>query len=60
MRLEDILKRLKEIAERMENPDIGIDEAMELLEEGAGLYREAKTRLEEYRLRIEELTGDEE
>ena len=44
---EKSLTRLEEVVKRMEGPDLSLDEAMKLFEEGVTLSRECQKQLEE-------------
>jgi exodeoxyribonuclease VII small subunit len=50
---ERSLTRLEEVVKRMEGPDLSLDEAMKLFEEGVTLSRECQKQLEEAEGRVE-------
>jgi exodeoxyribonuclease VII small subunit len=50
---ERSLARLEEVVRRLESPQLSLDEAMELFEEGVGLSRECQKQLEEAEGRVE-------
>lgn len=50
---EKSLLRLEEVVKRLESPDLSLDEAMKLFEEGVKLSRECQTQLEEAEGRVE-------
>ncbi|MGA7918784.1 MAG: exodeoxyribonuclease VII small subunit [Candidatus Acidiferrales bacterium] len=50
---EKSLLRLEEVVKRLESPDLSLDEAMTLFEEGVKLSRECQTQLEEAEGRVE-------
>ncbi|HEX2777140.1 MAG TPA: exodeoxyribonuclease VII small subunit [Candidatus Acidoferrales bacterium] len=50
---EKSLARLEEVVKRMEGPDLSLDEAMKLFEEGVTLSRECQKQLEEAEGRVE-------
>jgi exodeoxyribonuclease VII small subunit len=50
---EKSLIRLEEVVKRMESPDLSLDEAMKLFEEGVTLSRECQKQLEEAEGRVE-------
>lgn len=47
MNLEDKLKKLKEITEKLEKGDVGIDEGIALFKEGSELAKECYVALKE-------------
>ncbi len=55
---EVAIARLEAIAERLENPDTPLEEAVGLFEEGVALARLCADRLEAAELRITELRPD--
>jgi len=55
---EKDLKRLEEIAARMEGQDVDLDESMKLFEEGIKLSRLCSKKLDEAEKKVEILTGD--
>ena len=50
---EKSLARLEEVVKRMEGPDLSLDEAMKLFEEGVTLSHECQKQLEEAEGRVE-------
>ena len=50
---EKSLTRLEEVVKRMEGPDLSLDEAMKLFEEGVTLSRDCQKQLEEAEGRVE-------
>ena len=54
---EEALQRLEEIVHRLEEGEIGLDEALARYEEGAGLLRRCYDLLERAERRIELLSG---
>ena len=50
---ERSLVRLEEVVRRLESPQLSLDEAMKLFEEGVGLSRECQKQLEEAEGRVE-------
>ena len=50
---EKSLGRLEEVVKRLESPDLSLDEAMKLFEEGVKLSRECQRQLEEAEGRVE-------
>ena len=50
---EKSLARLEEVVKRLESPDLSLDEAMKLFEEGVRLSRECQKQLEEAEGRVE-------
>ena len=50
---ERALARLEEVVRRLESPQLSLDEAMRLFEEGVGLSRECQKQLEEAEGRVE-------
>ena len=53
------LKRLEEIAEKLERPDIDIEEALVLLEEGMKLHKECNQKLTQYQTKIKDILKEE-
>jgi exodeoxyribonuclease VII small subunit len=53
--IEDALKRLEAIADRLEDPELDLDEAVRLYEEGLRLYERCAKRLDAAELRITQL-----
>ncbi len=50
---ERSLARLEEVVSKLESPQLSLDEAMKLFEEGVGLSRECQKQLEEAEGRVE-------
>ena len=50
---ERSLARLEEVVRKLEIPQLSLDEAMKLFEEGVGLSRECQKQLEEAEGRVE-------
>jgi exodeoxyribonuclease VII small subunit len=50
---EKSLTRLEEVVKRLESPDLSLDEAMRLFEEGVKLSRDCQKQLEEAEGRVE-------
>ncbi len=50
---ERSLARLEEVVRKLESPQLSLDEAMGLFEEGVGLSRECQKQLEEAEGRVE-------
>jgi exodeoxyribonuclease VII small subunit len=50
---ERSLSRLEEVVRRLESPQLSLDEAMKLFEEGVALSRECQKQLEEAEGRVE-------
>ena len=50
---ERSLTRLEEVVRRLESPQLSLDEAMKLFEEGVALSRECQKQLEEAEGRVE-------
>lgn len=50
---ERSLARLEEVVRRLESPQLSLDEAMKLFEEGVSLSRECQKQLEEAEGRVE-------
>lgn len=57
---EEKLKRLEAIARRLEDPEVPLEEALRLYEEGISLVRHCEAFLKEARMRVEVLirTGE--
>ena len=54
---EKSLARLEEVVRRLESPQLSLDEAMKLFEEGVELSRECQKQLEQAEGRVEILLG---
>ena len=50
---ERSLARLEEVVRRLESPDLSLDDAMKLFEEGVALSRECQKQLEQAEGRVE-------
>ena len=50
---ERSLARLEEVVRKLESPQLSLDEAMKLFEEGVGLSRDCQKQLEEAEGRVE-------
>ena len=50
---ERSLARLEEVVRRLESPQLSLDEAMKLFEEGVGLSRECQKQMEEAEGKVE-------
>lgn len=53
--IEEALRRLEEIAETLDDPDLDLDRALRLYEEGLALYERCAKRLDAAELRITQL-----
>ena len=53
--IEEALKRLEAIAEKLEHPDLDQEEAVRLYEEGLRLYERCAKKLDAAELRITQL-----
>ena len=53
------LARLEEIVERLEDPDLDLEEGLKLLEEGVKLHRFCKSRLTEANKKITTILKEE-
>lgn len=53
--LEEAIVRLERIAERLEDPETPLEEAVGLYEEGLALYRRCAAQLDAAELRVTEL-----
>lgn len=53
--IEEALKRLEEIADKLEDPDLDLDQAVRLYEEGLRLYERCAKKLDAAELRITQL-----
>ncbi len=60
IRLEEHLRRLEEIVKRLEAPDLPLEEALKLYEEGVRLVRICEKSLREMKERVEVLLKTEE
>lgn len=55
---EESLLRLKEISEKLEGNNVGLDDSIKLYEEGVKLAKECYTTLSEAELKIKELKSE--
>ena len=55
VKYEDLVKELREIVRKMEDPDTSLDESIQLYERGAILISQAEKLLEEAELKISSL-----
>src|SRR3954467_11086852 len=53
--IEDALKRLEEIADKLEDPELDLDQAVRLYEEGLRLYERCAKKLDAAELKITQL-----
>ncbi len=53
--IEEALRRLEEIAEKLDDPELDLDRAVRLYEEGLALYERCAKRLDAAELRITQL-----
>ena len=53
--IEEALRRLEEIAEKLDDPELDLDAAVRLYEEGLALYAKGAKRLDAAELRITQL-----
>lgn len=58
MTIDEDLKRLEEIAQRLEGVEVPFEETVTLFEEGAALAKKVKEQLESARLRIRKAVED--
>ena len=57
-RLDHRLDRLEQIVDQLDRPDLELEDAMRLFEEGVGHLRAARELLRTAELQVEELLGD--
>ena len=55
MTIEEALAKLEEITQKLETEDLGLDEAIGLFDEGLELAATVKGRLEEAKLKVEQV-----
>lgn len=55
---EDSLRRLKEISEKLEDSEVGLEESIMLYEEGVKLAKASYSTLAEAELKIKELKSE--
>ncbi|MCU0304698.1 MAG: exodeoxyribonuclease VII small subunit [Thermoanaerobaculales bacterium] len=58
-RFEDQLERLEEIVASLEDETVGLEEALDLFEDGMKLARSCRARLEEVEQRVQQLLATE-
>ncbi len=58
MKFEDAMKRLEEVVEKMESGKTGLEESLDLFEEGIKLVRFCSGKLEEAKKKIEILVKE--
>ena len=58
MSLEEKLEKLEEIVEKMDSPDLNLDDTIKSFESGLKLYKECKTSLGETEKKIQILTDE--
>lgn len=56
---EEAVKRIEEIIKQMDSVKDNLEESMALFEEGTALIRYCNQKLDETKLKIEEITGEE-
>lgn len=59
MTFEESVKRVNEIAGRLEDPDLPLEESLKLYEEGVGLIAFMEKSVEQAKLKIQRLTESE-
>jgi exodeoxyribonuclease VII small subunit len=57
-RFEDQLQRLEHIVRQLEDESVGLEGALELFEQGMGLAKSCRSRLEKVEQRVAELLAD--
>lgn len=57
MKFEDKIKRIEEIADLMEEPNVELDVLIKLYEEGMKLSKDARAFLEKAELKISKISG---
>jgi exodeoxyribonuclease VII small subunit len=57
-RFEDQLAKLEEIVARLEDEGVGLEESLDLFEQGMGLVRSCRERLEQVEKRVAKLMED--
>ena len=57
MELEDKLKELERTADKLDEKDVSLEEAIRLFENGVGLIRECLENLNEIKVKIEAVSG---
>ena len=55
MNLDEKLKKLKEITDRLENGELGLDEGIELFKEGSALAKECYIALKEAKGKVTQI-----
>jgi len=53
--IEEALTKLEEITQKLEAEELGLDEAIGLFDEGLEIAASIKTRLEEAKIRVEQV-----
>jgi exodeoxyribonuclease VII small subunit len=59
MKFEDKIKRIEEIADKMEEQNVELDTLIKLYEEGMKLTKDARSFLEKAELKISKINGEE-
>lgn len=58
MKLEDSIKKLKEISSKLEEKDVSLDESLALYEEGATLAKDCLKKIDEYKGKVFKITQE--
>lgn len=58
MKLEEKILTLQEIASKLENPDLGLEESMELYEKGCAISKECYSSINEIKGKINIIKKD--
>lgn len=58
MTLEQAMKRLEEITEKMQSESVTLDKSLKLFEEGSSLVSFCNEKLQQAQLKITQLTSD--
>ncbi|MGN0464457.1 MAG: exodeoxyribonuclease VII small subunit, partial [Acutalibacteraceae bacterium] len=58
MTLEQAMKRLEEITEKMQSESVTLDKSLKLFEEGSSLVAFCNEKLQQAQLKITQLTSD--
>ena len=56
---EEQMNRLEEIVGKLESEEISLEEALELFEEGTAIVKSAQKKLQESRLKVQKVLGEE-
>jgi exodeoxyribonuclease VII small subunit len=56
--IEKLIQRLEDITRRIENPETGLENSIQLYEEGLSIAEQCKLRLQETRKKIEVINPD--